>query len=176
MVLPPVVCCQHVSTSYETYSMNPWPNCTFPNNVHHQGLWSIRLQVVCFPGSDDAPSWEMCGFCMGIGSCFYSMTFKKHQIFPVIKMAWDKNWPQGPSPEMGWILFIKLISACDWGRGEVDLPGVKAGAPWGFSIGPRVIFHIHSPTRWHCQKVWVQLSSIRRWYTVIPEFQWLQTI
>ena len=41
---------------FQHYSKNPWPcgNCTFPNEVHHQGLGSTRPQAKCFPGSDDA--------------------------------------------------------------------------------------------------------------------------
>ncbi len=63
------------------YSKNPCPcvNHTFPNEVHHQGLGSMRLQAERFSGSDDAPSWEMCDFRMGMGSCIYPMTCKKHQ-------------------------------------------------------------------------------------------------
>ena len=54
-------------------------NHTFPNEVHNQGLGSTRPQVKCCPGSDDAPSWEMFDFHMGMDSCFYPMTCKKHQ-------------------------------------------------------------------------------------------------
>ena len=63
------------------YSKNPCPygNHTFPNEVHHQGLGSTRLQGECFLGSDDAPSWKMWDFCTGMASCFYPMTCKKHQ-------------------------------------------------------------------------------------------------
>ena len=53
--------------------------CAFPNEVHHQGLGSTRRQAKCFISSDDAPSWEMCNFCKGMGSCLYPMTCKKHQ-------------------------------------------------------------------------------------------------
>ena len=63
------------------YSKNPCPcgNHTFPNKVHLWDLGSMRPQVMFFPGSDDALNWEMCNFCMGMGSCFYFMTCKKHQ-------------------------------------------------------------------------------------------------
>ncbi len=45
-------------------------NCTFPNSMHHRGMASIRLQAECFPGFDDAPSWEMCDFRTGMGFCY----------------------------------------------------------------------------------------------------------
>ena len=54
-------------------------NHTFPDKGHHQGLRSMRPQAECFPGSDDALSWEMWDFCTGTGSCFYPLTCKKHQ-------------------------------------------------------------------------------------------------
>ncbi len=50
--------------SYRSWdkSKNPCPcrNHTFPNSM------SVAL---CFPGLDDALSWEMCDFCIGMGSC-----------------------------------------------------------------------------------------------------------
>ena len=49
------------------------------NHSKNQGLGSTRPHAECFPGSDDAPSWEMCNFSMGMGPCFYPMTHKKHQ-------------------------------------------------------------------------------------------------
>ncbi len=55
------------------YNKNPClcRNRKCPNKVHHQDLGSMRPQAECFPGSDDAPCWEICDFCMGMGSCFY---------------------------------------------------------------------------------------------------------
>ncbi len=38
--------------------------------MHHQNLENTQPAVSCFPGSDDAPQWEMCDFCMGMGSCY----------------------------------------------------------------------------------------------------------
>ena len=52
-------------------------NRQFPNEMHHQVLGSMKPHAECCPGSDDAPSWEICNFCMGMGSCFYPMTSKK---------------------------------------------------------------------------------------------------
>ena len=50
----------------------PWPcrNCTFPNSVHHHNLKSTRPAALCFPGPGDAPHWELCDFCTGMGSCY----------------------------------------------------------------------------------------------------------
>ena len=63
------------------YSKNPCPcgNHKFPNEVHHQGLGSMKVQAKCFLGSGDASCWEVCNFHMGMGSCFNPMTYKKHQ-------------------------------------------------------------------------------------------------
>ena len=41
-----------------------------PNLDHHQALKSTQPAAFCFPGPDDASHWEMCGFPMGMGSCF----------------------------------------------------------------------------------------------------------
>ena len=63
------------------YSKKPCPcrNCTFLNEMHHQYLGSTRPVASCFLGTDDPPSWEMCNISMGMSSCFYPMTCKKHQ-------------------------------------------------------------------------------------------------
>ena len=39
------------------------------NLVHHQNLESTLLVASCFPGPGETPSWEMCDFHMGMGSC-----------------------------------------------------------------------------------------------------------
>ncbi len=65
----------------------------------------------CFPGSDDAPSWEMCDFCMDMGSCFYPMTCKKHQcsqlrisLHPysawIVPRSWDSTYAKSYKPAM----------------------------------------------------------------------------
>ena len=46
--------------------------------ITHLLTWCIIR--ACFDGSDDALSWEMCDFHMGKASCFYPMTWKKHQV------------------------------------------------------------------------------------------------
>ena len=73
-----IMCIDHTMWRY---SKNPClcRNCTFPKEVHNMGLGSMRLKALCFAGSDDAPSWEMCNFHMVMCSCFYPMTCKKHQ-------------------------------------------------------------------------------------------------
>ena len=47
--------------------------------MRHLGPGNARSQAECFQGSEDAVSWEMCDFRMGMDSCFYPMAFKKHQ-------------------------------------------------------------------------------------------------
>ena len=62
--------------SYRSWdkSKNPCPcgNSTFPNSVYYLNLESTQSVASCFSGPDDASHWQMCDFCMGMGSCYIS--------------------------------------------------------------------------------------------------------
>ncbi len=108
------------------YSKKPclYKNCTFSNEVHHQGLGRTMSWAKCCPGSDDALSWKLCDFHMGMGSCFYPMTCKKHQDSHaeighfcthyysawIVSWTWDNRWPYTGITEFAtrWDLILDI--------------------------------------------------------------------
>ena len=55
---------------YKRKNPHPCRNCTFPKSVYHQNLESAWPVASCYPDPDDAPCWEMCDFCLGMGSSY----------------------------------------------------------------------------------------------------------
>ena len=64
----------YLSVSYRSWDKSKNPGlcryCIFPHSVHHQNLGNTQPVASCFPGPGDAPHWEMCNFCIGMGSCY----------------------------------------------------------------------------------------------------------
>ena len=63
-------------------SQCPWRNHPFSNSVRQQNMKSTRSTALCLPGSDDAPHWEMCDFCICMGSCYSDVCwyYKYHKM------------------------------------------------------------------------------------------------
>ena len=120
----------------------PWGNCTFPSEVHNQGLGSMRSEAKCLPGSDDG---------LSVRSCFYPMTCKKHQQAAL----WKSSISTHPFP--AWIV------SWSWDK-ELSCQSVKS---WIFSQSGSIVVVLHCKyrfinVRWYLLGCWsagILLSS-----------------
>ena len=130
-------------------SKNPCPcrNRTFPNSVHHQNLDSIQPVVSCFPGLDDAASWEMCDFPIGMGSCY--MLKCTHRGI--------NTWEYTPAQ---WIFAISPYVGSTWAY-QLSSGMIKWGRTWGLytDCGPSLILRFDTLQTVYEGQEWTKCSS-----------------